>query len=1094
MISLPHPEFVQTFPPKLSNQMDTIDWTPTVNGGLRPLTFELLGDHLPPGIEFSRDTGRIFGTVPCDLPDPEGYGPYWIVVRDARGFPDALGPFWLREPRFRKVPSPPPPAVSTVSLAALSASVAEGQSLSGTLSISPAFGSPTVVTLAVTGVTPNPVTPGSDLPGSVNVTVPAGVVSHDFTIATVDDPDEEPDENGRVTIQPGAGYVVGSPASLDFTIQASDRFPPENVVAPSISGTAQVGQQLTCSPGTWTGTAPITFSYQWRRNGTAISGATASTYTLVAADEGATIRCSVTATNVVGSATAESNNVGPVQGAGTNPNPQNISASIVETLSGDGGVEMQWLRIEMDGTVSTARLANGPSNGQPQQTHPTYPQRITATIQSSGYTRQGGQCVPTVWTRTAVSTGPRLERWFASQGPSPGPRALEEDLGGGRIRLWLALSQWVYQGDQITISGPAGWRTGADAFSNVAVNTSGVTLTPPIPNVRRMTLPHEVVTDTRDVRLDWAIASHTPRNFGGLPNQAIAGMEVIASDGTNTNTVWVLEDSESTQYGDSRHYWGLMARQSGLLTGLANGPISVRVRVYPWIGQPVLYGPLAHSSAIDEPFSTSIDSRQIVHWRGAETGSLAPRFARVAPGGATTASAGLIYNSEADARTGTACGNINCAIESARLAGIDFGRLRIMVSAGTVPIQGTTANSGGTQNGPVIIYGDPENANPRANCIVDSTSSTSIGQSSAAVLFRFENLTLRRNGGAPMGSSSRRVVLDRVTVHNLDTSSNNFFASAPPDGIGGYVAANSSATVATGANSLFRATANNYPLFFRNCVSAQQIGCVWASDCVVQPISGLACFQLWSSAGYQALWHCRAERAFDAAFVQQASGSRAPSATNEHWIGLALIGNLYERRQSGWNVRALRAEDYRTTGWIIEGNTIWGGGNNIFYNGSNGETGTTAAGAALWHRQHRIVGNLFERFAYKPGDEPSNPASFPTLAEYERTHSIGYGVGTGVNVIANRLPASVDSNQWIFAPDVISVRPNTAAGVAVPGISLQDDRSHLSPNATSSDSPASNLRLLAGSHGKSVGWTGNHRQDVGGALRGTDSSVGAWRD
>lgn len=66
----------------------------------------------------------------------------------------------------------------------------------------------------------------------------------------------------------------------------------EAVIAPSakptISGTAQVGKKLTAKPGTW-GPAPVTLSYQWRRDGVSIDGATASTYTLAKADKGAKI-------------------------------------------------------------------------------------------------------------------------------------------------------------------------------------------------------------------------------------------------------------------------------------------------------------------------------------------------------------------------------------------------------------------------------------------------------------------------------------------------------------------------------------------------------------------------------------------------------------------------------------------------------------------------------------------------------------------------------------------------------------------------------------------------------------------------------------
>lgn len=91
--------------------------------------------------------------------------------------------------------------------------------------------------------------------------------------------------------------------------------PPSNSVAPVVAGgEAIVGNTLSCSQGTWSGTSP-TYAYQWRRDGVDISGATASSYLLVSADEGKSITCRVTATTSGGSTSADSSNtVTPVPG------------------------------------------------------------------------------------------------------------------------------------------------------------------------------------------------------------------------------------------------------------------------------------------------------------------------------------------------------------------------------------------------------------------------------------------------------------------------------------------------------------------------------------------------------------------------------------------------------------------------------------------------------------------------------------------------------------------------------------------------------------------------------------------------------------
>lgn len=83
---------------------------------------------------------------------------------------------------------------------------------------------------------------------------------------------------------------------------------PVNTAAPTISGTAVVGSTLTVSDGTWTGVPTPTFGYQWQRGTTNISGATSTTYVVQLSDVGNTIRCVVTGTNAVGSASANTAN------------------------------------------------------------------------------------------------------------------------------------------------------------------------------------------------------------------------------------------------------------------------------------------------------------------------------------------------------------------------------------------------------------------------------------------------------------------------------------------------------------------------------------------------------------------------------------------------------------------------------------------------------------------------------------------------------------------------------------------------------------------------------------------------------------------
>ncbi len=72
---------------------------------------------------------------------------------------------------------------------------------------------------------------------------------------------------------------------------------PVNSVLPAISGNATVGSTLTASEGSWIDADNdiLSFSYQWMANGTAINGATNSSYDLVDDDAGKSIAVQVTA-------------------------------------------------------------------------------------------------------------------------------------------------------------------------------------------------------------------------------------------------------------------------------------------------------------------------------------------------------------------------------------------------------------------------------------------------------------------------------------------------------------------------------------------------------------------------------------------------------------------------------------------------------------------------------------------------------------------------------------------------------------------------------------------------------------------------------
>lgn len=160
---------------------------------------------------------------------------------------------------------------------------------------------------------------------------------------------------GKCAINNSIGWGSSQLTSWSGATDIDGGDAPTNTVAPAITGTAQEGQTLTCSTGTWTGSP--TYTYQWKRNGSNIGSATNSTYTLVTADVGQSIKCTVTATNILGSASADSNTVTP-----TSAIPPIITTNLVMNLdAGDSssypGTGTTW--TDLTGNSRNGTLING---------------------------------------------------------------------------------------------------------------------------------------------------------------------------------------------------------------------------------------------------------------------------------------------------------------------------------------------------------------------------------------------------------------------------------------------------------------------------------------------------------------------------------------------------------------------------------------------------------------------------------------------------------------------------------------------------------------------------------------------------------------
>ena len=107
---------------------------------------------------------------------------------------------------------------------------------------------------------------------------------------------------------------------------------PVNTVLPVISGEAMEEKTVTASTGTWAGTPPLEYSYQWEdcdslgQGCLPISGATGASYQPSAADIGEALVVSVTAANAAGSTAASSE-----------PTAVVMAAECSDTWTGDAG-------------------------------------------------------------------------------------------------------------------------------------------------------------------------------------------------------------------------------------------------------------------------------------------------------------------------------------------------------------------------------------------------------------------------------------------------------------------------------------------------------------------------------------------------------------------------------------------------------------------------------------------------------------------------------------------------------------------------------------------------------------------------------------
>ncbi len=112
------------------------------------------------------------------------------------------------------------------------------------------------------------------------------------------------DERHALACEVTAKNSAGERSAQSPVTPAISVITPVNTTRPVVSGTAALGQTLTCSHGTWE-SFPAGYTYKWLREGTKIPGVFSSAYAVQVADETHSISCEVTASNSAGPSAPE---------------------------------------------------------------------------------------------------------------------------------------------------------------------------------------------------------------------------------------------------------------------------------------------------------------------------------------------------------------------------------------------------------------------------------------------------------------------------------------------------------------------------------------------------------------------------------------------------------------------------------------------------------------------------------------------------------------------------------------------------------------------------------------------------------------------
>lgn len=757
---------------------------------------------------------------------------------------------------------------------------------------------------------------------------------------------------------------------------------------------------------------------------------------------------------------------------------------------------VQSAAVESDGTV-LALVLSGVSAGNwagygIASASDTMPKIALATT-IAGFDRMAGQAVANAArARGLIALRPCRRAPIIPTGPlSPNGDVLDEvDNGNGTRTVRLRLSKPVYQGDTCTLALASGWRAGAPAQIGLAVtNNSGVTVGA-IAGGRWLTVPKQRLTGA--FRVDVMAGNVNPEGKSGL-----AAVKFTVTDGTTSIDVWGAL-STSTAHGDSVRCWSANIDPAGLNAGL----ITVHKTLYPWVGASRSSG--SGQSTATGSFVNGADAPLMMAYDPVGT-RYPPAYVVCDPvNGTTTASAGMVQPSLAAAKAvaaaskpanvGVALNAIYQANRSATAAngGSALTRMAdgatIVIPAGTTSM-GTVAPTTGlsaTECWPMVI-GDPDDGDPRTNCILETAAST--------LNVRVAHLSLqnlRHNaGGANLGNNANwwlhNVQVEAKSGQGASTAwltaSTTSFIYATKVTIGS----------STAVNLAQNGTAQRFALA-RSCSTPRALRAL----AIVGSTAGDS-LGGWGSIGdadANADWVAVGNSVI-AATSRTITWPTAPSGGYAMSIRPLVLNNVMERiggsTEPMWSFGENQKE--RMINGVIEGNTFVGERTNLLYNDPADLVSTNI------HVDCRVANNYFDWLPTKHDDffDDTTAASngvpaYPSLTG--ATSPYGYrpalveslwfqdGCGCDGNVHGRRL-GSASFQQKGFGRGAV-VNPSSASAQGNVWSKFVSDKSRMGDDAGGGD-----YRPAGGSPLIGAGSAANLDVDRAGVTRGSVFAAGA---